>query len=908
MKKGLSRAELKAAKNLLKKLIEKGEFDSDDKLQAEVVVGMIEEIESWESHWDYNNYAQTTISRLHDGYSSTTYEDLTCLLRGMSILYNLYSEGGMFYVTTTHDLEAFSFNRKSTEYAAITLLKRVSNITMKFKETRPYNEGASYYRATWSKLAQKIDADNALEREIEEYAVSEEAQEVAIQAEIDNAEAEAERTAEASAFEIEVSEESTPAKMTVTVSENNTKVLAQKLMANIATLSSIYTAADDTYEVFDVNTKATVQIEGSEEETATSLDEAYKKATAFFIVEDDGSNDDAEEDFLVTIDTSIDDDNDDDELVDEPEVGKPRTLKELRAQAEMEWERLNGELRSLEKEWDKLRRNQRRCKDKAKIAAYNVKINALNKLGKAKAQEVLAANKAWFALLTSTDEEVEAAKKARADRIAAQKAAGIKYVATTYIFPRGNEDDEPDAYSKECKTLEEVQAFFDSDIEHPYNGGVYDAGYVVWDLEGNLIADQTTGLEKLMTEVNVTEYAVTPEAQEVATQAEIENAAKNAPLYVDEVKFKTFGLSSKLDRKGRVRFYIDGERKSKEDAEKIYNERYEIAVNSTIEKKIRRQLLIVKGCNEETDLAKSQIEKIEAQDGVPTENMKYREYLYWKEDIEECTAKKTAALKQLDELQAKYPQVFSEVYADFQATYFEPAEYAITPEAFEVAVQSEIDNASSIQFNLQAANNVEEPENEKIFVAYVSRFDGLSYHRKGEKFFKNAADAFNYLQKKHYKNDNFELVVESWDSEEDYNKYTDCHSLAEEHIIYKNSPDFGEETASAEIQKLIEERDAKAATDKIAEEKALAEEKARKEKLKQAETTCKALYDDWSKAKKRLADLRRYREQCKDAAKKAAYDLKIAEFEKTFKPLDDEYNAAWDILIHSKANDFEAEI
>lgn len=116
--------------------------------------------------------------------------------------------------------------------------------------------------------------------------------------------------AEASAFEIEVSEESTPAKMTVTVLGSSTKELMQKLMANIATLSSIYTAADDTYEVFDVNTKATVQIKGSEEETATSLDEAYKKATAFFIVEDDGSNDDPDEDFLATIDTSIDDDND----------------------------------------------------------------------------------------------------------------------------------------------------------------------------------------------------------------------------------------------------------------------------------------------------------------------------------------------------------------------------------------------------------------------------------------------------------------------------------------------------------------------------------------------------------------------------------------------------------------------
>ena len=254
--------------------------------------------------------------------------------------------------------------------------------------------------------------------------------------------------------------------------------------------------------------------------------------------------------------------------------------------------------------------------------------------------------------------------------------------------------------------------------------------------------------------------------------------------------------------------------------------------------------------------------------------------------------------------------------------------YAVTPEAQEVAVQAEIDNAVAEanlapQMDLQAANDYwdyepvpvpeeepteEEPAEEKVFVAYVLRFDGWSYHRKGEEFFNNATDAFNYLAKKKYKNDNWELVIEVWDSEEDYNKYTDCHSLAEEHIIYKNNPDFGEETASAEIQKLIEERDAKAAADTVAEEKALAEEKARKEKLEQAKTTCKALYDDWAAQKKKLADLRRYRQQCKDANKKAAYDLKIAELEKAFKPLDDKHNAAWDILIHSKANDFEAEI
>lgn len=448
-------------------------------------------------------------------------------------------------------------------------------------------------------LDTSVDYDNDDDELVDEpeYGVIYETVEAVVQAEVDNAEAEAERTAEASAFEIEVSEESTPAKMTVTVSENNTKVLAQKLMANIATLSSIYTAADDTYEVFDVNTKATVQIEGSEEETATSLDEAYKKATAFFIVEDDGSNDDPDEDFLLTLDTSVDYDTETDELVDEPEP-----------------------------------------------------------------------------------------------------------------------------------------------------------------------------------------------------------AVENVPLYVDEVAFKTFGLSCKIDRKGRVTYYIDGERKSKEDAEQIYNARYEVAVNSTIEKKIRRQLLIIKGCNEEFGIAKSQIEKIEAQD-VPIENMKYREYLYWQDTAEECAAKKHAAEVQLDELQAKYPQVFAKTYIDFQATYFEPDEYAITPEAFEVAVQAEIDNAA-FQFDLQAANNAEKPE--KIFTAMT-----LIYKRdawfENTKDFKTAVEAYDYLQKKAKRYS----AKTAWE-----------HSITDSEgtVIYENSSDGDKWTDNDEIQALLNTEKAEVESTEVVED------------------------------------------------------------------------------------------
>lgn len=57
------------------------------------------------------------------------------------------------------------------------------------------------------------------------------------------------------------------------------------------------------------------------------------------------------------------------------------------------------------------------------------------------------------------------------------------------------------------------------------------------------------------------------------------------------------------------------------------------------------------------------------------------------------------------------------------------------------------------------------------------------------------------------------------------------------------------------------------------------------------------LNEEWQKQSKELAKLRRYRNQCKNADKKAAYDSKIAEFEKSFKTLDDEYKAVWDYCL-----------
>ena len=236
----------------------------------------------------------------------------------------------------------------------------------------------------------------------------------------------------------------------------------------------------------------------------------------------------------------------------------------------------------------------------------------------------------------------------------------------------------------------------------------------------------------------------------------------------------------------------------------------------------------------------------------------------------------------------------------------ETEDYAVTPEAFEVAVQAEIENANTIQFDLQAANDLEEPaddEGEKIYRASTMIVNDYPISR--EKYFKTAAEAFKWLAKKakHYAaTTEWEQNITVWDSEADANRFGDNWSFAQDCTIYTNdSYGDGETTTNPDIQALIDERDTKEKATKAEEEKALAEEKARQEEYERAEATCAALSDEWSKTKKKLADLRRYRAQCKDANKKAAYDLKIAEFEEIFKPLNDKYQAAMDICLNFTA-------
>lgn len=548
-------------------------------------------------------------------------------------------------------------------------------------------------------------------------------------------------------------------------------------------------------------------------------------------VEDDGSNDDAEEDFLATYDASIDEDSETEELVDEPEEVKEMTY-EANTYIYKGGSSKNTvkDFKTAVEAYDYLQKKAKRYAGTTDWAHSidiwdgkhysNIYRNDCNGNEQTTDAEIQV-------LIDDRDFEIEVNINAREAKLLAEDIDGNYGLAGEELF-------------------DFLVYYYEKTGTYFENAGIH-ARKVLKDW-----------LNAKKTEKEISEYAVTPEAVEVAVQAEIDNAEVIGLLQKAE---QAANFAKSVGKGIAVR---GAQRSASMGVHSVLNEYAKKILGNTLTARIVPQAA-------------------------------------FKDDKLNCSA---GALYFTIEAGAFTIKGFKSVGVAQTSTFAKYDTFA----QFDVALE-----LIKERFNFpRVANNqlvVDMPEtSEKIFVAYVLRFDGWSYHSKGEKFFKNAADAFNYLNKKHYKNDNWELVVESWDSKKDYYKYSGYGAFEEEHKIYTNSPDFDEYSTNAEIQKLIEERDAKAAADKIAEEKALAEEKARKEKLKQAETTCKALYDDWSKAKKRLADLRRYREQCKDAAKKAAYDLKIAELEKAFKPLDEKYNAAWDILIHSKANDFEAEI
>ncbi len=122
-------------------------------------------------------------------------------------------------------------------------------------------------------------------------------------------------------------------------------------------------------------------------------------------------------------------------------------------------------------------------------------------------------------------------------------------------------------------------------------------------------------------------------------------------------------------------------------------------------------------------------------------------------------------------------------------------DYAITPEAFEVAVQAEISNAA-FQFDLQAANDVEEA------MTLIYKRDAWFENTKD---FKTAVEAYDYLQKKAKRY----AAKTAWE-----------HSITDSEgtVIYENSSDGDKWTDNAEIQAALDTEKAEIDSAEIVED------------------------------------------------------------------------------------------
>lgn len=487
-----------------------------------------------------------------------------------------------------------------------------------------------------------------------ECAVTPEAFEVAVQAEIDNAKTETKRTAEASAVVIEAPEESTPAKMTVTVSGSNTKELAQKLMANIATLSSIYTVCDGTYQVFDVKTEATVQIEGTAEGTATTLDEAYKKATAFFVTEDDGSNDDEDEDILASYDAEIGgNDEDDDELIDEAEV-----LSQM-------------DLQSAHSYYD----NYEPVPEEEPMTFELGKIYRPELL---KADDVLVPSLEYVKLLnicdgvaTFLDNVEDIIKGTVVTENGVEVVKGVEYseyclplsyVGQIVISAAARLEDIWGIYSEGFAGAREWREQNATFPLYKYDASWGEAVFKGRVLNALLVKEPPTDDAPADDERDAKAAADTV-AEEKAL-AEEKAREENAPLYLDDVQFGTFGLSAKIT-KGYVSYRVDGVKTTKEKAEAEYWKRRNAAEEATIEYQMTDcldDLALFPSifADLKTAVAQAENELLAAEDDCDKDDLTEKLGMLNEEINSEIKAEKIL-LDKLEQLKAKYPQVYTKV-------------------------------------------------------------------------------------------------------------------------------------------------------------------------------------------------------------------------------------------------------
>ena len=313
VKLSVSKAEFKAMKKMLQELIDSGEWGpeytnaeyrvpctiNDTMLKARVVIKMMDGIEKYDAY--NHDYIGTKISKIADC------EEMYKTIIGISINYQEFANA-----TDTHGLDKFTFCPEGCVQIALDIFKTVRNISKKLKSCK---EGTKAFRKIQSQIALKLDAEYA-QREAEkvyyEELTSPEALEIATQAEINLAIAN--NTISSALADVIANEDK---KFTVSWRNIETgKILGMKNFS--------YESALEKVKEMEAMTDYCDSVTMEEQVPEVKIVEVE--------IEDDGSNDDADDDeeIVATVENAAEDD-DDDELIDEPEIDQTQKMKKTLA-------------------------------------------------------------------------------------------------------------------------------------------------------------------------------------------------------------------------------------------------------------------------------------------------------------------------------------------------------------------------------------------------------------------------------------------------------------------------------------------------------------------------------------------------------------------------------------------------
>lgn len=173
--------------------------------------------------------------------------------------------------------------------------------------------------------------------------------------------------------------------------------------------------------------------------------------------------------------------------------------------ARNEYCELNEIRKVIEKDCERYERLRDRCKaGSPKFKEYNQLLADFDPIIRAFGDKFIAAQDRYNKSLTlRTDEERAATQKAIDTHNADLDARGIKYFATVYYYPNGVEGEDMETFHKDCTSLDEANAFVSQeDHDGVYVGGIYDAGWQITDRNDNLVADHNTGLKEENTMTN----------------------------------------------------------------------------------------------------------------------------------------------------------------------------------------------------------------------------------------------------------------------------------------------------------------------------------------------------------------------------------------------------------------------